>query len=360
MKTKQNIQIRVYRGESVSNGALAAAELPDRLKILPWGDSESTKGRVTVGLKTLSALASAQRLLGFERVALDFEHNTVPGTRTYKESGEPRPVAAYGTVEVIEGEGLFLTGLVWTPEGSKAARNFEDLSPAVRQDDTGEVLFVHSVALTRNGAVHDLTFYSVSAETDDEQGEKYYAPTTQEETQMKGALARLLGLNAEATDEQIEQAAEKAGMVIVALSAIDMAKLQALSALSAEDLQAKLTVLSAVGDSSKATLEGLVTRIGAIEGSLQTFSAEKIKGDRQQIKDRAAREGKVIPLSAEQIGAMELTVLSSLVDKLPVTVPVDQRTVEDTRTFAAGGSERNNADRGKIAAAFGLKVEDFK
>jgi len=339
MKTTQNtMQVRCYQGETISNGALAATELPTRLKFLRWGENESTKGRVMVGPKTFSAIATAQRKAGHKRVALDFQHNTVKGTPAYEESAEPRPVAAYGTVEAVEGEGLFLADLVWTPEGMKAARNFEDLSPAVRQDASGEVIFVHSVALVRNGAVHDLQFYSVEAEIEEQQ--------QQEETRMRNVLVKLLGLSADATDEQIEAAAGKAGALLVALSA--------------EDLSAKLTVLSAVGDSSKTTLEGLVARLGAMEGEVKTFSAQKARDDRQAIAERAAREGKVIPLSAEQIAAMDLTVLSSLVEKLAVTVPVEQRTVEDTRTFSAGSGERNNPDRLKIAAAFGMKVEDMK
>lgn len=358
------MQIRVYRGEAVSNGALAAPELPARLKVLPWGESQSTKGKVVVGGLTLAVLSAEQRKAGFERVALDFEHNTVKGTQAYAESQEPRPVAAYGTVEVIEGQGLFLTGLVWTPEGIRAARNFEDLSPAVRQDAAGEVLFVHSVALTRNGAVHDLQFYSVTTEVETQ---------TQEENEMKGALAKLLGLKAEATDAEIETAAAAMFPALQVLSALDVAarealpkllvldagKLQGLCALSAEDLQAKLTVLSAVGDSSKSTIEGLVARLGGIEEQVKTFSTEKVRSERQAILDRAGREGKVIPLSAEQIAAMDLTVLSTLCEKLPATVPVDQRTVEDVRTHSAGTQQRNNPNRPQIAAAFGLKPEDL-
>jgi len=358
------MQIRVYRGEAVSNGALAAPELPARLKVLPWGESQSTKGRVVVGGLTLAVLSAEQRTAGFERVALDFEHNTVPGTRAYTEAGEPRPVAAYGTVEVIEGQGLFLTGLVWTPEGIRAARNFEDLSPAVRQNAAGEVLFVHSVALTRNGAVHDLQFYSVATEIETQ---------NQQETSMKEWMLKLLGLNAEATDEEISTAAEAMAPALLVLSALDeqaraalpklllldASKLTGLCALSAEDLQAKLTVLSAVGDSSKATIEGLVSRLSLVEGQVQTFSVEKTKSERQLILDRAGREGKVIPLSAEQIAAMDLTILSTLCEKLPATVPVNQRTVEDVRTHSAGTQGRNNPNRPAIAAAFGMKPEDL-
>ena len=50
----------------------------------------------------------------------------------------------------------------WTPLGIESAKQFEDLSPAVHEED-GEIDFVHSVALTPNGCMHDLTFFSVSS-----------------------------------------------------------------------------------------------------------------------------------------------------------------------------------------------------
>jgi hypothetical protein len=142
------------------------------------------------------------------------------------------------------------------------------------------------------------------------------------------------------------------------LLVLDAGKLEGLCALSAEDLQGKLTVLSAVSDSGKSTIEGLVTRVSALEGEIKAFSTEKVQSERGAIRERAAREGKVIPLSADQIETMDLTVLSTLVDKLPATVPVEQRTVENVKVHAAGGGA-SNPNRPAIAAAFGLKAEDL-
>lgn len=348
MRTEKNIQVKVYRGEAVSNGALSAPELPTRLKVLPWGESESTKGRVVVGLETLSALPAMQRTLGFERVALDWEHGTVPGTTAYKESAEPRSVAAYGTVCVVEGEGLFLDNLVWTPEGKAKAMNFEDLSPAVKQNKAGEVLFCHSVALTRHGAIYDLQFFSVSAPVQNEQ---------KEDPEMKEEMLKLLGLTPEATPEEIAAAIEKMAALLKMLASLTPEAVTAMSALSAADVTQKLTVLSAVSDSGTATISDLVRKVGSIESQLLTFSAEKSASERGALQSRAAREGKVIPLSAEQIAAMDLIVLSSLVEKLPVTVPMDQRTVPSVVMHSA---ETDNAVmRAEIAKNCGLKVEDM-
>jgi hypothetical protein len=116
-------QLTAYR---IANNALSASDLPTRLKLLEFGVNVTTKGDVVLGDKTLSLFSSNQKTLGFDRVAIDFEHNTVEGTPAYKESKEPRDVAAYGTPELVPGEGLFLGNITWTPIGLEKARNFHD------------------------------------------------------------------------------------------------------------------------------------------------------------------------------------------------------------------------------------------
>jgi hypothetical protein len=128
-----------------------ATELPPRIKLLSWGVNETTEGPITVNERSLEAFADMQRKTGRERVALDFEHNTVPGTPEYERTQEPRAVAAYGTPLIIQGEGLFLDGLTYTEIGEANAANYEDVSAAPFTND-GLVLGLHSAALTRTGA----------------------------------------------------------------------------------------------------------------------------------------------------------------------------------------------------------------
>ena len=143
--------------------ALAGDALPDRVRFLKWGRNETTKGPFIVDDYTARVLPLNQAKLGFERVALDYEHNTVPGTSEYERSQEPRPVAAHGAVQVVPGEGLYLVGLNWTPSGRDHARNYEDLSGALSKDAQDRVVFAHSVALTHNGATPDVHLLSSRA-----------------------------------------------------------------------------------------------------------------------------------------------------------------------------------------------------
>jgi hypothetical protein len=141
----------------ISNGALNGKSLPSRLKVLSWGENDSTDGKFTVGPKTAAGIA-AQAKNGFERVAIDFNHSSVQGSDTYCEcvrEGVPPVIFGYGRPNVLQGDGLYLEDVIWTPSGQKHALNFEDLSPALR-DSNGEVTMLHSVALTPNGKVNEV------------------------------------------------------------------------------------------------------------------------------------------------------------------------------------------------------------
>ena len=133
-----------------SNGS---GQLPKTLRIFKHGDNPSTKGNFRVGEKTYSRLEANQREHGFERVAIDYNHSTVPGSPDYV-PGKPAAVFGYGNIEARRGEGVFLTNIEWTPLGRENAQNYIDFSPAVSQQGD-EVDFVHSLALTPNGCLRD-------------------------------------------------------------------------------------------------------------------------------------------------------------------------------------------------------------
>ncbi len=161
-KTVNNEHRPVITTLRVSNNALKSDTLPPRIKILDWGLNDTIKGDFKVTQKTVEKLAANQRALGFERVALDYNHCSIVGTPEHEElakNGRPPMIFGYGRPNAIPGDGVWLEDLAWTPLGVDCARQFEDISPAL-QDERGEVTFIHSVALTPNGCAHGLTFFS--------------------------------------------------------------------------------------------------------------------------------------------------------------------------------------------------------
>lgn len=125
--------------------------LPTRMRVLDWGRNDTLHGPVIVDERTLAEFDAHQRKTGRERVALDFEHNTVEGSPEYLRSYEPRAVAAFWTPRVVRGEGVVLESPTWTKSGEESSLNYEDISAAPYLVD-GHVVGLHSVALTRAGA----------------------------------------------------------------------------------------------------------------------------------------------------------------------------------------------------------------
>jgi len=143
----------------ISNHALDSDKLPTLIKVLNFGTNETLDKPVVINDKSLRVFGETQKKIGRERIALDYDHNTVPGTEAYLNDKNPRNIAAYGT-PILTKEGLFLKDIKWTPSGKQSALNYEDLSPAAILDEDGVLIGVHSVALTPAGAVKNLTFYS--------------------------------------------------------------------------------------------------------------------------------------------------------------------------------------------------------
>ena len=339
---------------------LSGETLPTELRVLKPGDNPTVKGVVKIGNKTHTLLPLNQTELGFDRIALDFEHNTVPGTRAYKESQEPRPVAAYG-VPQIRADGLWIGSLEWTPAGRKDARNYIDLSPAPELDEHGEVVFLHSVALCRQGAVNELGIGTFSVELSN-------ANTTEEDQIMEklmSALRKAFKLADNATEADLA-AALAAGPSTFTAKLTDLeGKITTLTAAIEKGSGASASGL-AVTDKDKAVddLAGKITTLTAdlasLKTSLTTLNAEIEKRDRAAIVVRAHAEGKVIPLSAEDIEKQSPAALKSMVEKLEVTVPLDQRTPAKVVAFSLGdGNGLTDQDK-KMGAKYGFSEEDIK
>jgi hypothetical protein len=138
-------------------------EPPSRLLVVPWGLTQTRQGPMLVDGETLRILPERQRLARADRVPIDYDHEAAFG----KNKGKPRHIAGYGTPTAVEGEGIYLTDIRWTPEGRLYWANYEDISPAILQQKTsGRVTFLDSVALTPRGEIEGLSLFSAdSADT---------------------------------------------------------------------------------------------------------------------------------------------------------------------------------------------------
>jgi phage I-like protein len=349
---KNTVQLKPYR---ISNGAAVLKELPRRIKLADWGVNASVNGPVVVNDVTARLLPMNQAKLGFDRVALDYEHNTVPGTPAFKAETEPRKVAAYGIPLVIAGEGLFLDDLQYTPSGREFAREYIDLSPTPLQADGGVVTFLHSAALCRQGAIEGLSFFSVMMDEAPVEDGMQIVDNPQEEAllmdKIMALLKKALGLKEDADENAVIDGLKAFSAAGAKLSDLE-AKLAPVFAMIAPD--GKLTTFSA-------TLEGLTAQVAVIkpedlQGKLVAMTADLDQIRKDLVCYHARLEGKVVPMTAEQIKATPLATLVEMVAKIAPTVPVDRLTPHGaTPPDAAHGCYTE--EQAKVARACGLDPE---
>ena len=323
-----------------------AAKLPRRIKVLNWGDNPNCHGkRVNVGALFVKCLNA--ETYPYRKVALDFEHNTLPGTAAYKESKEPRPVAGFGTIEAVEGDGVYITMSSWTPDGEKMAANYADVSAGAVTDKEGNLVAVASVALCRAGAVDGMDFVeaplsggissALSGIINHQEAGTEPGPPGKKKGQpamnYKALLLKVLGLGEDATDEAINAAIEA--------GAKKPTQEEQKAALSA-------AVKTAVAEAVK-----------PIEEKVAALSAAAVAHEKADLIAEAAREGKVIALGADAIGKITVEDLKATIAKTPVTVPLNAKT---PGRLAGDGSPHQEVpeELRQIALNCGVDPEIFK
>ncbi len=295
----------------LSGGVLGDRALPRRIKVLNWGDNPNCHGkRVNVGALFVKCLNADT--YPYRKVALDFEHNTFPGTAAYKESNEPRPVAGFGTIEAVEGDGVYITMSSWTPEGEKMAANYADVSAGAVTDKDGNLIAVASVALCRTGAVDGMDFVeaplsggvssALSGIINQGRAEPGHQDNQKGQQAMdyKALLLKLLGLGEDATDEAIKAAVE----------ALPKKPTQ-----EEQDAALSAAVKAAVAEAVKPFGE-----------KVAALSAAAVAHEKADLIAEAAREGKVVALGADALGKLSVDELRATIAKTPVTVPLSAKT----------------------------------
>lgn len=332
-KPEKIILIRTS-GTAVSLSA-DAAKLPRRIKVLNWGDNPNCHmKRVNVGELFVRCLAA--ETYPYRKVALDFEHNTFPGTAAYKESQEPRPVAGFGTIEAVEGKGVYLTMSSWTPEGERMAVNFADVSAGAVTDKDGNLVAVASVALCRAGAVDGMDFVEAPLSGGVSSALSGILSNTNQKGKAmdyKALLLKTLGLGEDATDEAIQAALDEAAKKPAQENRESVAE----------------AVKAAVAEAVK-----------PIEEKVAALSAAAVAHEKQDLVNEAAREGKVISLSADALEKLSVEDLKATIAKTAVTVPLSAKTPGTMRERGTGNGEQVSDELKAIALNCGVSPDIFK
>ncbi len=307
LKPLSELSLTVLRSTAPFDPEKGAEGLPTRMLVLPWGRNETAKGAVIVDETTVQHLTAYQASQHWDRVALDFEHNTVETSRTYSATA---PVAGYGTIELVEGEGIYLNMSSWTPQGKELAGggHYGDLSAAVVQTKSGSVVGVHSVALCRHGATPGVLFLNApwppQAET--------RAPQTAED--LFAALISALQLPPEATPNDIIES-------LTDIMRTENPPANKPEAKTEEKPTADVTTLSAEVTKLTSLVTSLTETVTTLATQVQTNAKSAEAKEREMILLSARREGKEVPKVAGE--KLALDDLRALCAELPVTLPLE-------------------------------------
>lgn len=362
-----------------ARGVRQGEPLPTRMRILPWGETRTTDGDVMrVDATTAELLPETQRALNWPHAHIDIEHATLPGTPLFKlaaQEGRFPAVLGWGRPLVVEGEGLFVDEIVWTPQ-SKRAYEFPDVSGVVKHLSDGTVIALHSFAFCCHGKGEGCTANSALMEIQ----------TETEDELMQKLLMALLGLDANADEAAQAERAAKIGAALQALLAagpdgakamsallkldagkiaalsapdkakleallkLDAGKLEALSQIGAKDLTAKLAALSQMDEGSGAALTAIGKRLDLVETAFKAMSQDSSAARLAKILGDGAAKGKAIPQEWPAKFGADLAVLSAMVDALPENVvPLDQRALSQGQPPA----KAENKDEAAVARVFG-------
>lgn len=329
-----------FRAGSLSGGTEVSA--PSRLLVLPMGRHDARdRGPVICSAVTISGFAAAQASakLG-TRLALDFEHNTVPGTPAFLAEKEPKAIAAWADATPTS-FGVEYHNIEWTPAGLEAWKNkaFQDISPAVFRQADGTVIALHSAALCRHGELDGLTIEAASAPAS-------LAP-----------LFAALSASTDFTDYTDSKPPMKPTPALITL-------LAALSVTLAADADEAATE-AALLEGAKA-IDGMIKKpdamtaatpeIIALTARLTAMEAAETERKRAALMAAAAAAGKVVPLSAELLKVTPLNVLEGIIAATKATVPLTRTT--PTVEPLGDKPEAFSAESVANFAKFGLSAED--
>lgn len=296
-------------------------KLPSRVRLFSWGENlgRTTGARIVVGEKSQQCLSVNQTRFARDLVALDYEHQSVPGHPRFKE--DPRHNAAHGKIELIEGDGVYLSGISYTPNGREHALSYADVSAVAHTDKDGNLLMVSSVALTQAGDVSGMTFdEAVAALSATDQIEN---PKTMEKEndKFRELLISLLGLKpADGEDKVTDEA------IVAAAAAHSEKKEDKAEAPEGENVVA------------------MSARFDAME--------------KNHLVQMATIQGKVIPLSAEGLKETSLATLQTMIEKLPAgEVPTDRKGKSEVPSDDVVAL---SADDKKVMDQLGLTEDEYR
>lgn len=322
---------------------MALEGAPETITVLPLGHVVSSKGEFDVDEGSFQAMKAQIAQRGVDLV-VDYEHQTLKGVEA----------PAAGWVKELKLEGGNIVAVVeWTPRGAEYLKNkeYRYLSPVVNVRKTdNKAIGLHSLALTNTPAIEHMA--PIVNSENFEGG--------QENMDLK-KLAAALGLDPDATEEQIMEA--------VQAMAAENKSLKEGAQPGEEATVANKAVCELLGLKAGAPAEDVTAKImelksGTIDGvnvleELKTLKQQNAQRDADEAVTLALKAGKITPAQKDWARSYALADpkgFGAFVEKAPQVVPMGEIDLGDTKALKSDAADEATM---LICKQLGVTQEDL-
>ena len=326
--------------------------VPEKVKILPFGNVKSQKGDFTVDDESFRLIKNHFKNRGLD-VVVDYEHQTL----------EDVQAPAGGWIKDIEKEGdAIVAKIEWTPKAQEYLKNkeYKYLSPVVlvRKKDNKAVV-LHSVALTNTPAIDNMYPIVNSIDLNEYENEEENKMDLKE-------LAKQLGLPEDATEGQIKEALAK----VVEASKNPKPKENEVTPKEGQDpkeetqteVVANKTILGLLGIDEKSKTEDVAAVIVALKNTaddVKTIKEKLAKEESNGLVLNALKAGKITTAQkewAEEYALKDPKGFNAFVEKATRVVPIEKI------NYFNGDNKQNIEDETtvQVLKQLGVSTEDVK
>lgn len=318
-----------------------ADAVPDWIQLLPAGQAETYDGRGPYRIADPAAVIAAS-LADPRGLVVDENHSTDIAAP----KGEPAPARGWITELDARADGIW--GRVeWTPTGRAllADRAYRGVSPVITHDKDGRVAAILRASLVNRPNLRGLA--ALHQEDDD--------------MALKATLAELLGLKAEATDDEIVSAvrAAKDGKADQAMQSA-LSEIGAALGVEGGDATRVLAAAKAAKAAGPEQVTALQAEVASLAGKLKTATEAQAKERATTFVDAAIAKGHagVKPLRDHYI-ARHMADPETVAKEIAAMPVIAGLSVVPAGDPPGAEAKSLNADQERVAKLLGIPAEAY-
>ena len=289
----------------------------------------------------LSVIAAASKR--HNDIAIDYEHQLL----RVAENGKPAPAAGWIDPQSFEwrpGDGLYAR-VRWTEAAASAikADEYRYLSPVFRYDPkTGQVLSLELAAITNNPAIDGMAQLAAASA---------HLINPQEPSFMKKKILELLGLDADASEDE----------AVAALTALQ-SRVTTLEADLAEKDQALAAASATTGNSVDPAKFVPVETVTEMQAQIAALTAQVRDREVNDLVETALSEGKLVPAQeawARELGKKDLAALTAYLESAPAVAALSGSQTQGKQPDGDGKPALSETDLA-VCTSMGIDPEEYK